>query len=64
MKANVEKIWHFTCEVCKMWFSIAVMDDWKPKKLYCPHCGKQQDCLLYTSPSPRDRTRSRMPSSA
>ena len=22
------------------------------------------DCLLYTSPSPRDRTRSRMPSSA
>ena len=26
--------------------------------------GKQYDCLLYTSPSPRDRTRSRMPSSA
>ena len=28
--------------------------------------GKDQgiDCLLYTSPSPRDRTRSRMPSSA
>ena len=26
-----------------------------------PHC---YDCLLYTSPSPRDRTRSRMPSSA
>ena len=25
-------------------------------------CGKS--CLLYTSPSPRDRTRSRMPSSA
>ena len=24
----------------------------------------QQICLLYTSPSPRDRTRSRMPSSA
>ena len=28
-------------------------------------CQKQlQSCLLYTSPSPRDRTRSRMPSSA
>jgi len=27
-----------------------------------PFCGK--GCLLYTSPSPRDRTRSRMPSSA
>ena len=26
--------------------------------------GKLWDCLLYTSPSPRDRTRSRMPSSA
>ena len=25
---------------------------------------KSQTCLLYTSPSPRDRTRSRMPSSA
>ena len=25
---------------------------------------KLVDCLLYTSPSPRDRTRSRMPSSA
>ena len=27
-------------------------------------CGERKDCLLYTSPSPRDRTRSRMPSSA
>ena len=26
--------------------------------------GNDNDCLLYTSPSPRDRTRSRMPSSA
>ena len=26
--------------------------------------GRCQACLLYTSPSPRDRTRSRMPSSA
>ena len=26
--------------------------------------GDYEDCLLYTSPSPRDRTRSRMPSSA
>ena len=29
------------------------------------YMGKQHaSCLLYTSPSPRDRTRSRMPSSA
>ena len=26
--------------------------------------GRDTACLLYTSPSPRDRTRSRMPSSA
>ena len=28
------------------------------------HIGDFNTCLLYTSPSPRDRTRSRMPSSA
>ena len=38
----------------------------EPKKI-CPNreaLMKMIDCLLYTSPSPRDRTRSRMPSSA
>ena len=29
-----------------------------------PEGTKSYACLLYTSPSPRDRTRSRMPSSA
>ena len=29
-----------------------------------PPIGVLMGCLLYTSPSPRDRTRSRMPSSA
>ncbi len=29
-----------------------------------PTTEPQPTCLLYTSPSPRDRTRSRMPSSA
>ena len=28
------------------------------------HIDEVRSCLLYTSPSPRDRTRSRMPSSA
>ena len=31
---------------------------------YVDNCILFNDCLLYTSPSPRDRTRSRMPSSA
>ena len=30
----------------------------------CSHEENSDSCLLYTSPSPRDRTRSRMPSSA
>ena len=29
-----------------------------------PICGDNATCLLYTSPSPRDRQKSRMPSSA
>ena len=32
--------------------------------LYCGKCHKPKDCLLYTSPSPRDPKTSRMPSSA
>ena len=37
--------------------------DWKPgKNIY--YSGPYWDCLLYTSPSPRDRYGSRMPSSA
>ena len=39
-----------------------------PNALILPHIGyvtaENYSCLLYTSPSPRDRTRSRMPSSA
>ena len=31
--------------------------------VWAPH-AQAVSCLLYTSPSPRDRTRSRMPSSA
>ena len=32
--------------------------------LFLLNKDNNKDCLLYTSPSPRDRTRSRMPSSA
>ena len=36
-----------------------------PKNFWqMPQGGVDEGCLLYTSPSPRDRTRSRMPSSA
>ena len=32
--------------------------------IFWQYAGQYNNCLLYTSPSPRDRTRSRMPSSA
>ena len=35
---------------------------WKEEAVHSQ--DKDKSCLLYTSPSPRDRTRSRMPSSA
>ena len=40
----------------------AIYDD--IKTVITNYCKRYHHCLLYTSPSPRDRTRSRMPSSA
>ena len=43
----------------------AELNDWWFKKFLYPKVPHSDYvCLLYTSPSPRDRTRSRMPSSA
>ena len=49
---------------------MAALADIVPPERWAAICDKAAqdaeagDCLLYTSPSPRDRTRSRMPSSA
>ena len=39
-------------------------EDWSADLLDMMYLEEDTFCLLYTSPSPRDRTRSRMPSSA
>ena len=46
------------------WVFLAVTPEVGHKILPQLKFKKNQTCLLYTSPSPRDRTRSRMPSSA
>jgi len=44
--------------------SLVKKDDWVIHGGDFAMIGNSMHCLLYTSPSPRDRTRSRMPSSA
>ena len=46
------------------WFPISQRINFKLATLAFKIQSTSQPCLLYTSPSPRDRTRSRMPSSA
>ena len=61
-----QKIWDAAktaTQGCPGWYDI------EPERaVYYGWLSEQEDknkpCLLYTSPSPRDRTRSRMPSSA
>ena len=44
--------------------SVTKEDDDDDDDAFLRFLEDSMDCLLYTSPSPRDRTRSRMPSSA
>ena len=44
--------------------SRSLMQRWLNDEISDVETGAFLSCLLYTSPSPRDRTRSRMPSSA
>ena len=68
LEAHIE-----TCDVCQNTLTASASDigDWTAAARHLlddEHDAKASvlipACLLYTSPSPRDRTRSRMPSSA
>ena len=55
-----------TATVCDEVYRTLMKMRWQPSLKIVPHYESDPlyICLLYTSPSPRDRTRSRMPSSA
>lgn len=42
MQVYKETIWHFTCQSCSGFWSIAASDKWIPKELYCTHCGSKR----------------------
>ena len=52
----------FYCEKCD--FKCNKKSDWDRHILTRKHVNGHNGCLLYTSPSPRDLSTSRMPSSA
>ena len=39
MKYSQETIYHFTCEKCSLWWSIATDGFLKDRPLHCPHCS-------------------------
>ena len=42
MQVYKETIWHFTCQSCTGYWSIAASDKWIPKELFCTHCGSKR----------------------
>ena len=49
MNVSSEVIWHYTCQECLGWFSIASHSNYKPKKLFCPHCGYKSEHFTYNN---------------
>jgi hypothetical protein len=42
MQVYKETIWHFTCQSCNGFWSIAASDKWVPTELFCTHCGSKR----------------------
>ena len=71
-REEIEESWRWcdqlisACEQCGVKVNAYQAGSWGPSKseLLMDRDGRSWNCLLYTSPSPRDRQKSRMPSSA
>lgn len=42
-KFSVEKLYHFRCCVCNLWWSIADYHTLKQEYISCPHCGSREE---------------------
>ena len=42
MQVYKETIWHFTCQSCNGFWTVAASDKWVPKELFCTHCGSKR----------------------
>ena len=62
-QAGIEGQEYMDCEVKKC-STLSVLSACQRKQLDAETAEEHRICLLYTSPSPRDRQKSRMPSSA
>jgi len=47
MEVSSEVIWQYSCSKCLGWFSIASHSNYRPKKLFCPHCGHKHEEFNY-----------------
>jgi len=42
MQVYKETIWHFTCQSCNGFWTVAASDKWVPSELFCTHCGSKR----------------------
>lgn len=52
MRCTVEYIHHYTCDSCSGWWSIASHENYKPKAMYCPHCGHKHTVINFEKMPP------------
>ena len=45
LTSTVEYIHHYTCSECKGWWTIATHEKYKPKAMYCTHCGHRHTVI-------------------